>query len=66
MDSFRYGKEIVGDKPVTIIIGQESASVCENFTTKEIISSIEKIRPQSVILIPGDKRIMSTRHYRVL
>jgi hypothetical protein len=60
MDSFRYGKEIVGDKPVTIIIGQESASVCENFTTEEIISSIEKIRPQSVILIPGDKRIMST------
>ncbi|WP_373838272.1 coenzyme F430 synthase [Methanospirillum sp.] len=58
LDAFRYGKKITGDKSVTLIIGQESASVCENFSTQEIISSISGINPQDVILITGDERIM--------
>lgn len=58
LDAFRYGKKIAGDKSVTLIIGQESASVCENFSTKEIISSISGINPRDVILITGDERIM--------
>lgn len=58
LDAFRYGKEIAGDKPVTLVIGQESASVCENFSTGEIISSISGTSPKDVILVLGDERIM--------
>lgn len=57
MDAFRFGKEITGSRQVTLVIGQESASVCENFSTEEIISSIKEICPDSVMLIPGDERI---------
>lgn len=56
-DACRYGKEIAGDVPITLIIGQESQSVCENFDTSEIISAILEIKPHDVMLIPGDKRI---------
>jgi len=57
IDAFRYGQEVAGEVAVTLIIGQESASVCENFATEEIITSILKVRPHMVILIPGDDRI---------
>ncbi|NLV27942.1 MAG: coenzyme F430 synthase [Methanomicrobiales archaeon] len=56
-DAFRYITNIGDYKTVTLIIGQESASVCENFSTDEICSTIEQGKPQHVILIPGDKRI---------
>jgi len=58
-DAYRYGREIAGEGPVTLIIGQECASVCENFPTEEIISAISEISPAHVILIPGDGRIMT-------
>ena len=44
--------------PVTLIIGQDAASVCENFSTEEICQSISDVNPRDVIIIPGDERIM--------
>ncbi len=58
LDAYRYGREIAKNEPVTLIIGQESASVCENFSTQEICQSISDVNPRDVILIPGDERIM--------
>jgi len=57
-DAYLYGREIAGEGPVTLIIGQDCASVCENFPTEEIISAISEISPAYVIVIPGDERIM--------
>lgn len=56
-DAAAYGTEITGEEQITLIIGQEAASVCENFQTEEIISAIITIKPYIVILIPGDNRI---------
>ncbi len=57
-DAYRYCREIAGNDPVTLIIGQDAASVCENFSTEEICQSISDVNPRDVILIPGDERIM--------
>ena len=56
-DAFRYGASLAGNSGISLIIGQESASVCENFPTEEICTAILTIRPDYVVLIPGDGRI---------
>ncbi len=58
LDAHRHCREIAGNEPVTLIIGQDAASVCENFSTQEICQSISDVNPRDVILIPGDERIM--------
>ncbi len=61
LDAWRYGRELAGTNNITLVIGQEAASVCENFSTDEICSSISEIHPSHVILIAGDERIMSEK-----
>ena len=56
-DAARYCKIIEPGRPITLVIGQESSSVCENFVTEEICRAIHDTNPESVILIPGDPRI---------
>ncbi len=51
------GRQIEKSGKMCMIIGQESASVCENFKTSEIFRALEKSKPDYVILIPGDKSI---------
>jgi coenzyme F430 synthetase len=41
----------------TLIIGQESRAVCENFPDTDIITAIRKGRPDDIVLIAGDDRM---------
>jgi len=56
-DAVSYSKIIAPGRSFTLVIGQESSSVCENFVTEEICRAIQDTNPGSVILIPGDSRI---------
>lgn len=56
-DAVRVGRELVPAGDLCLIIGQEAASVCENFETGEILSSLAGAEPAGVILIAGDDRI---------
>lgn len=56
-DAVRYAEKIAPGSSFTLVIGQESSSVCENFDTEEICRSIHDTNPASIILIPGDHRI---------
>lgn len=56
-DAVHYAEKIAPGRSFTLVIGQESSSVCENFDTEEICRSIHDTNPASIILIPGDHRI---------
>lgn len=43
--------------PFTLIIGQESRAVCENFSDEDIITAIKNGNPATVLLVAGDDRI---------
>lgn len=57
LNAVDVGRELVPTGDLCLIIGQEAASVCENFETGEILSSLAGAQPAGVILIAGDYHI---------
>lgn len=54
IDAARYAREVSGDPRVTLVIGEESSTVCEGYAVDQMEKAILAIEPSQVILV-GDR-----------
>lgn len=51
IEAVRYGRTILPESPVTLVIGAEAENICEGFSLADIKQVIETTDPDSVILV---------------
>jgi hypothetical protein len=51
IEAVRYGRTVLPDAPVTLVIGAEAENICEGFSLADIKQVIETTTPDTVILV---------------
>jgi len=56
VEAARYARNIVGDAPLTLVIGEETHAVCEGFPATEISRTVAAVRPNATVYVgEGEK-----------
>jgi len=56
VEAARYARDIVGDAPLTLVIGEEAHAVCEGFPATEISRTVAAVRPNATVYVgEGEK-----------
>ncbi|HON40765.1 MAG TPA: coenzyme F430 synthase [Methanoculleus sp.] len=53
VEAARYARELAGDAPLTLVIGEEARAVCEGFPATEISRAVAAVRPDATVYV-GD------------
>lgn len=55
IEAARYARTLSGSDAITLVIGEESRTVCEGFPPAEIQRAVAAIRPQEVVLVGAER-----------
>ncbi len=51
VEAARYARELSGDAPLTLVIGEEARAVCEGFSRNEILRTVSTVRPTATVYV---------------
>ncbi|KDE54697.1 coenzyme F430 synthase [Methanoculleus sp. MH98A] len=51
VEAARYARELSGDAPLTLVIGEEGRAVCEGFSRNEILRTVSTVAPAETVYV---------------
>jgi len=51
VEAARYARELSGDAPLTLVIGEEARAVCEGFPAEDVRRTVAAVRPAGVVYV---------------
>lgn len=51
VEAARYARELSGNAPLTLVIGEEARAVCEGFSRNEILRTVSTVRPAATVYV---------------